>query len=78
MGRWFNRLVKYRCRSDVTFTSVIITMDLIDLKGKQGAALRTAAKANQKTMEQRVTNLEEEMSSLFWIVGLTAILAILH
>lgn len=53
-------------------------MDLIDLKGKQGAALRTAAKANQKTMEQRVTNLEEEMSSLFWIVGLTAILAILR
>ena len=53
-------------------------MDLIDLKGKQGAALRTAAKTNQKTMEQRVTNLEEEMSSLFWVVGLTAVLAILH
>ena len=52
-------------------------MELITLKGKNGAALRTAATANQKTLEHRVTNLEEEMRTLFWIVGLLSVFTLL-
>ncbi len=52
-------------------------MELITLKGKNGAALRTAALSNQKTLEQRVTNLEEEMRTLFWIVGLLSVFTLL-
>ena len=55
----------------------IIFMELITLKGKSGAALRTAATTNQKTLEQRVTNLEEEMRTLFWIVGLLSVFTLL-
>jgi len=52
-------------------------MELIPLTGKNGAALRTAAKTNQSTLEQRITNLEEEMKTLFWIVGLLTALTLL-
>ena len=54
-----------------------LSMELIPLTGKNGAALRTAAKTNQSTLEQRITNLEEEMKTLFWIVGLVTALTLL-
>ena len=52
-------------------------MELIPLTGKNGAALRTAAKTNQKTLEQRITGLEEQQQVLFILVGLVTVLTLL-
>ncbi len=53
------------------------SMELIPLTGKNGAALRTAAKTNQKTLEQRVDGLEEQQQILFILVGLVTALTLL-
>jgi len=52
-------------------------MKLIPLTGKNGAALRTAAKTNQKTLEQRIDGLEEQQQILFILVGLVTALTLL-
>ena len=52
-------------------------MELIPLIGKNGAALRTAAKTNQKTLEQRINGLEEQQQILFILVGLVTALTLL-
>jgi len=52
-------------------------MELIPLTGKSGAALRAAAKTNQKTLEQRIDGLEEQQQILFILVGLVTALTLL-
>ena len=52
-------------------------MELITLTGKNGAALRTAAKTNQKTLEQRIDGLEEQQQILFILVSLVTALTLL-
>ncbi len=53
------------------------SMELIPLTGKNGAALRAAAKTNQKTLEQRIDGLEEQQQILFILVGLVTALTLL-